>query len=538
VRRHQVRIRDTHRLERRYQEFLDWAEVIAWYVHHPWLEEPPTSVVVAPGDLANCATPAALRLSVAAFDRRDLEHLVAVMRDRLFCQGWLTSTYRGDSIWLQADLRISDQRNLDQLDTDTSSDTSSARHTWLDAVRRFTHRRLGESTMTSEVLTFLRSRTLDELRGAQAVGASFGPIHQRPLLGAIHVNHAAHSDPAVITRIHEQLVSVHSSGVTPRAGIGVVTEDGGVLTTAATTHDAIEILVRDQALNESPAHQVGEVVTGDLVILQVDAPPVTSVDDDSSLPLDTQPTTAEPDVLEDEHPGDDDVAQVFPDEHAGNDDVEQLDDATAPDAITPPTLYAAAGASTTGSDISSNHVSETSADTTSADEIDAFEERSDDMSAPLLPPLVATTSNNGGAGDDHPHLEEASSSFRDVPLVRSEYVANGATDITVPESSPAMRNPVPQNPLVIEIEDADSESASPPPSDGGAAPQPVSPPSPFDAHIISTEPPRNHHEDGPNHSAREEIGQSALDDLVLHDSFDSGESISTATSDASTGPLE
>lgn len=86
---------DRRRLERRYQEFLDWAQVIGYFLHRPWrVGKPPAAEArigldELAGDVPNACAIAFPSDSAAVADR-----LVRRARQRVFRAGWLSEHAR------------------------------------------------------------------------------------------------------------------------------------------------------------------------------------------------------------------------------------------------------------------------------------------------------------------------------------------------------------------------------------------------------------------------------------------------------------
>jgi hypothetical protein len=155
---------DLPRLERRYGEYLDWAEMIGWMAHHPWVGEPIGRVEVKAA-VRQSTLPSAFRVGVGVVPPDIIERLCAQARSNVFDPGWLTVQYR-DSLE-ENSRRLSLARSYGggdgswDPDADVLEDPDSPRRQLRDAIRRGDGRHLKDNEMTEEVLRFIDQLPLD-----------------------------------------------------------------------------------------------------------------------------------------------------------------------------------------------------------------------------------------------------------------------------------------------------------------------------------------------------------------------------------------
>jgi S1-C subfamily serine protease len=159
-----LRAGDQPRLERRYGEFLDWAEVIGWMAHHPWVGEPIGRVEVQ-APVRQSTLPSAFRVGAGLVSAEILERLCGQARASVFDTGWLTDQYRVSLEDLQRRLGLSrsysgEEGSVDP-DADVLEDPDSPRRQLRDAIRRGDGRHLKDNEMTEGVLRFIDQLPLD-----------------------------------------------------------------------------------------------------------------------------------------------------------------------------------------------------------------------------------------------------------------------------------------------------------------------------------------------------------------------------------------
>ena len=154
---------DKHRLRKRYEEYLDWAEIIGWMAHHPWIGEPRRRVnVLSSADQSTL--PAAFSVAIAR-TREQLDTLTSQARVRVFHPRWLNGLYTS------VDIQIGKEHNiaigaeptapLPSAAADTDDDELSVRRRLLTSIRDGAGRRLQSSAMGEDLLRFANEVTLD-----------------------------------------------------------------------------------------------------------------------------------------------------------------------------------------------------------------------------------------------------------------------------------------------------------------------------------------------------------------------------------------
>jgi hypothetical protein len=161
-----VREADVERLEQRYEEFLDWAEIIGWYLHHPFLGDE-AEPDVRPVSLDLASGPAAFAAAEAADDRVTFDALCRSARNRIFHPGWLRSHYeavreRVVSEWQQAVGSAHARAHATGFSDFARGETSLRAHLVASA-REGTYRRANESRLADILLADLGVRPLAEL---------------------------------------------------------------------------------------------------------------------------------------------------------------------------------------------------------------------------------------------------------------------------------------------------------------------------------------------------------------------------------------
>lgn len=149
-----VRSGDVERLEARYAEYLDWAEIIGGLVHHPWVagDTPythPEGLIRPP---SNETLPAACRVGYAAFSDMELAVIAATGEGSVFTEGWLRRRCRevldaGATSWRRLQ---QSSGTSDQLDPDPFGSEPGLREAVLGHVRSGTGRSLDEAGIADE----------------------------------------------------------------------------------------------------------------------------------------------------------------------------------------------------------------------------------------------------------------------------------------------------------------------------------------------------------------------------------------------------
>lgn len=155
-----VRSGDRIRLSRRYREYLDWAEILGWFAHHPWVGEPLRRVPVQPS-VEPDGLPAALRVANAR-TRERLPVLGAQAQGKIFRAGWLSGLYdaiEADLMSALAELR-GFGRGASAADrpapaADLDQDPQGARTYFAASVRDGVGRHLSENPLSDSLLKIL-----------------------------------------------------------------------------------------------------------------------------------------------------------------------------------------------------------------------------------------------------------------------------------------------------------------------------------------------------------------------------------------------
>jgi len=156
-----LRMGDAIRLERRYREYLDWAEMLGWLVHKPWVGDPLDRVSLSP-PIDHGTLPAAFGVGVAEISALGLERLSAAAGSGVFGPGWLAGLYEATERLEMTEIGI--RRGLPAAEAeverpdpaaDIGRDREGPRRRLLDAIRRGKHRSLNGSELGEEVLRYL-----------------------------------------------------------------------------------------------------------------------------------------------------------------------------------------------------------------------------------------------------------------------------------------------------------------------------------------------------------------------------------------------
>lgn len=155
---------DKYRLQRRYEEYLDWAEIVGWMAHHPWIGEPLKRVNVQ-SSVDQATLPAAFSIAIAR-TREQLDRVTSRARVKVFNKSWLNGLYT------TVDAKIGKEHNLaigaeetvplPSAAADTDDDELSVRRRLLAAIRDGEGRRLQSSAMAKDLLKFVGGIRLDD----------------------------------------------------------------------------------------------------------------------------------------------------------------------------------------------------------------------------------------------------------------------------------------------------------------------------------------------------------------------------------------
>ncbi|HEV2727720.1 MAG TPA: serine protease, partial [Solirubrobacterales bacterium] len=156
-----LRMGDVIRLKRRYREYLDWAEILGWLVHKPWVGDPLDQVDLSP-PIDHGTLPAAFGVGVAEVSSHGLERLAAAAGSGVFGPGWLVGLYETTERLEMTEMGVrrglpSEEAEVSRPDpaADIGKDREGPRGRLLDAIRRGKHRSLNGSELGNEVLRYL-----------------------------------------------------------------------------------------------------------------------------------------------------------------------------------------------------------------------------------------------------------------------------------------------------------------------------------------------------------------------------------------------
>jgi S1-C subfamily serine protease len=275
---------DRIRLERRYGEYLDWAEILGWFAHHPWVGEPLRRIPVQQG-VESESLPAALRIG-AARTRERLPVLGKQAQGKIFHPNWLAGLY--DSIEARLMGELAELRGLGPAErpnpaADLDQDPEGARVTLRNGIRIGTGRRLSENPMSDSLLRFLDGTPVEAATEGVVV-VDPGAPSEDPDGGPLAPSLAWFSEPDDLASLDRSLRpaivrirSANDAGAT-WGGSGVIISDSGLIATARhVVEGATEILV-DFALGGSARASVQKVAPHtDLALLTTPEAPPTAV---------------------------------------------------------------------------------------------------------------------------------------------------------------------------------------------------------------------------------------------------------------------
>lgn len=226
---------ELERLSHRYVELLDWAEVVGWLVHRPWVGGAEADAEL-PEPIDPETLPVAFRAATAVVERRTLDGLVNLARRDLFDRGWLTGVYRAMDQLVEVEVRRSlgvedpAEQMLDPA-ADTSDEPDWPRRTLLRLVRQGDQRSDQRARALRRVTGFLAGRTVDELFcGVEPLGDEPPLFGTGP--GALPPISAWRSEPTgleeLAERVRPAVVRIDQPG---HGGSGVVVDEAGTIVT-------------------------------------------------------------------------------------------------------------------------------------------------------------------------------------------------------------------------------------------------------------------------------------------------------------------
>jgi S1-C subfamily serine protease len=238
-----LRMGDEIRLERRYREYLDWAEILALLVHRPWVGDPLDRVALSP-PIDHATLPAAFSVGVAEVSELGLERLSAAAGSGVFGTGWLAGLYETTERLGMTEIGI--RRGLATEDAevgrpdptnDVGRDQEGPRRRLLDAIQRGKHRSLAGSKLGDEVLRYLGTLGPDRICERVAVlptadGATVGEE-----IDALPPPLAGFQPPASLAKLAAELAPAVvriecEAGHRDFGGTGVIVGDERMVATA------------------------------------------------------------------------------------------------------------------------------------------------------------------------------------------------------------------------------------------------------------------------------------------------------------------
>jgi S1-C subfamily serine protease len=178
-----IRRSDAARLARRYDEYLDWAEIVGWVTYRPWIPQA-TSSDAAAAELDEDTLPASFTVGTGIVSKDRVRVLCARTRGVVFQPRWLTKVFDTvhraagtDFLAVTQGVTNPDAAGVALPDAaeDDDLDARSFRRSLLEDLR--SGRFLGPVSSESEhqVLNFLRGQNLDDV----FVGVDKGPANHR-----------------------------------------------------------------------------------------------------------------------------------------------------------------------------------------------------------------------------------------------------------------------------------------------------------------------------------------------------------------------
>ncbi len=206
-----LRMGDAIRLERRYREYLDWAEMLGRLVHRPWVGDPLDCVRLCP-PIDHATLPAAFSVAVADVSELGLERLSAAAGSGVFGSGWLAGLYETTERLEMTEIGI--RRGLSAEDAevtradpaaDVGEDREGPRRRMLEAIRRGAHRSLAGSKLGREVLLYLGGLAPDRVCERVAVLPTADGATSGEEIDALPPPLAGFEPPASLSRLVARL---------------------------------------------------------------------------------------------------------------------------------------------------------------------------------------------------------------------------------------------------------------------------------------------------------------------------------------------
>lgn len=308
---------DAVRLRRRYDEFLDWAEILGWLAHRPWRAEALGRVDGA-SVLDPESMPAALQIGIARQPEKHLAQLVNQGRAQMFASGWLGSLYQAvegrtmEAIALER-VAAADGGGHERPDpaSDVSQDPDSPRRKLLAAVEAGEGRGLDDNPLARDLLGMIDRMSLDALSPEVGVLRGDGEARATALPVALDWFEPPEDLQEISRAAYPLTVRVHCGA----RGLAGAVVDGRVVTARVPdADDEIEVTLCDGSRHATSA----AFATAGLLLLDVGAP----VDAHAAAADGSSNGAPADEAHEDESAGDDAADEARP--RAG-------EDAAAPD---------------------------------------------------------------------------------------------------------------------------------------------------------------------------------------------------------------
>jgi S1-C subfamily serine protease len=256
--RRSLRMGDRIRLERRYREFLDWAEAIGRLVHKPWVGDPLDRVSLSP-PVDHASLPAAFSVAIAETSELGLERLSAAAGAGVFNPGWLSALYENTERLEMTEMLVRRGRAAEDAEVsrpdpaaDVGKDPQGPRRQLLDAIVRGAHRSLTESDFSEDVLRYIADLEPDRVCERVAVLPTADGATAGEEIDALPPALAGFEPPTVLPQLVADLSPtvvgvVCEAGYRQLTGSGVVVGEGRIATARALVDGArsIEVVTAD-----------------------------------------------------------------------------------------------------------------------------------------------------------------------------------------------------------------------------------------------------------------------------------------------------
>lgn len=230
-----MRAGDLTRMGRRYEEYLDWSEILSIFLHRPFVGRS-VEALDLPDELDETTLPHAWTPGVGINTDQRFETICNRARAQLFYQGWLTLFQRqvAEALLIERHERFGGDRGepglvLHNPFGDTDSNEDSPRRWLLAGVRQGRHRDVGASPLTPDLLRVIGNLSIDMV-AQRVVGRGDVPVHPLGPMGTWidrpeNLDRLAGPLRATIVRIDGK----HSDGNV--MGTGVIVDQSGIVVT-------------------------------------------------------------------------------------------------------------------------------------------------------------------------------------------------------------------------------------------------------------------------------------------------------------------